>query len=117
MLLDQRVAAGIGNVYKSELAFMDRLEGDAFRPGERGYCPWTPLGEVPQEELVGMFKRARLLLQANLGGWWRTTTVDRRKVPASRKGNLFVYGRAEEACFRCAEPSHGPRQSVLEDEQ
>ena len=103
VLLDQRVAAGIGNVYKSELAFMGALGNDAFRPGERGYCPWTPLGEVPQEEIVGMFRRARILLQANLGGWWRTTTVDRRKVPAPRKGNLFVYGRADEACRRCGE--------------
>ncbi|HIB63882.1 MAG TPA: hypothetical protein EYO33_01870 [Phycisphaerales bacterium] len=50
-----------------------------------------------------MFRRARILLQANLGGWWRTTTVDRRKVPAPRKGNLFVYGRADEACRRCGE--------------
>ena len=101
VLLDQRVAAGIGNVYKSELAFMGPLEEDAFRPAEVGFSPYLPLGQVPPEALEGMFRRARPLLQANLGGWFRTTRVDRRKAPAPKDGIVFVYGREGEECRRC----------------
>lgn len=101
ILLDQRVAAGIGNVYKSELAFMGGLERDPFSPSKQGYSPWSPLHSVPPEQLVGMFQRARPLLQANLGGWFRTTTVDRRVAPTPKDGILFVYGRVGEECRRC----------------
>ena len=101
VLLDQRVAGGIGNVYKSELAFMGPLDGDAFMPAAQGYSPYLPLKDVPREALAGMYKRARLLLQANLGGWYRTTTTDRRKSPQPKEGTVFVYGRTSEPCRRC----------------
>jgi endonuclease-8 len=101
VLLDQRVAAGIGNVYKSELAFMGPLENNPFRFSKKGYWPWMPLAEVPRSALVGMFQRARRLLQANLGGWVRTTRVDRRVEPAPKGGSVYVYGRSNDACFRC----------------
>lgn len=101
VLLDQRVAAGIGNVYKSELAFMGVLQGDPFQPADKGYSPYSPLGEVSPEVLKGLFQRARHLLQANLGPWKRTTRVDRRLNPAPKDGNLYVYGRGEGKCYRC----------------
>ena len=47
-----------------------------------------------------MYRRARVLLQANLGGWFRTTRTDRRKT-AEPKELLYVYGRASETCQRC----------------
>jgi endonuclease VIII len=101
VLLDQRVACGIGNVYKSELCFLGPIERDPFTPSDRGYSPWTPISQVPKDVLVGLFQRARELLLANLGGWPRTTRVDRRSQELLRDGNLFVYGRAGERCFRC----------------
>lgn len=102
VLLDQRVASGIGNVYKSELAFMGPLRTSAFEfVPERGYSPWEPLSEVPPEVLDGLFRRARILLQANLGGWFRTTRVDRRVSPQPVGGDLYVYGRPGEKCYRC----------------
>lgn len=101
ILLDQRVAAGIGNVYKSELAFLGVLERDPFRPAPVGYSPYLPLAQTEPEVLEGLFRRARPLLQANLGGWRRTTRVDRRVAPAPRDGNLYVYGRVKENCYRC----------------
>lgn len=101
VLLDQRVAAGLGNVYKSELAFMGALEKDPFQPARLGYNPWYPLGILPGDELIGMFRRGRHLLQANLGGWFRTTRVDRRVAPAPKDGILYVYGRSGKECFRC----------------
>jgi len=101
VLLDQRVTAGIGNVYKSELAFMGPLEDDPFAMGAHPYSPWMPWALVPRDHLIGMLQRARLLLQANLGGWFRTTRVDRRIHDALPDGNLYVYGRVGEDCYRC----------------
>ncbi|MFA7481509.1 MAG: DNA-formamidopyrimidine glycosylase family protein [Vulcanimicrobiota bacterium] len=100
VLLDQRVAAGIGNVYKSELAFLGPLEEDAFKPAETGLSPHRVLSDVCPEQLKGLYRRARPLLQANLGGWSRTTRVDRRQTPAPKVA-LYVYERPGEECFRC----------------
>jgi endonuclease VIII len=54
-LLDQRVAAGIGNEYKSELLFL------------AGLSPHRTLGSVDDETLVFLFALARDLLLRNLG--------------------------------------------------
>lgn len=55
VLLDQRVAAGIGNEYKSELLFL------------AGLSPHRTLGSVDDETLVSLFALARDLLLRNLG--------------------------------------------------
>lgn len=100
VLLDQRVAAGIGNVYKSELAFLGPPGNSAFEVGPRALHPWLPLGRTTTPDLRGLYQRARVLLQANLGGWRRTTRYDRRK--GERPGDrLYVYNRAHERCYRC----------------
>ncbi len=104
ILLDQRIAAGIGNVYKSELAFMGPLTAEgAFAFSARPSNPWQPWTSIPIDDLQAIFARARILLQANLGGWFRTTRIDRRKHDALPDGDLYVYGRAGEPCFRCGE--------------
>ena len=88
VLLDQRIAAGIGNVYKCELLFMHQ------------YAPLTPLGELSDEAIRTLYVTARTSLQSNLGGWRRTTTYDARQGPQNR-ARLFVYGRAGTSCTRC----------------
>lgn len=90
VLLDQRVAAGIGNVYKSEVAFMG--EGEGFVPHARGVSPWRPLATVSDQQLAALYGRARSLLWANLGGHRRRT----------RQQGLWVYERGDETCLRCA---------------
>ena len=70
LLLDQRIAAGIGNVYKSEVLFLESDSSEASDSNPSG----TRRG-------VRLFVTARELMLANLGGWWRTTTVDRREGP------------------------------------
>lgn len=104
VLLDQRVVAGLGNVYKSEIAFMGPLEegANAFQFAASGYTPWMGWGEVPSDDFLSMLKRGRHLLWANLGGWSRTTRADRRIEPAPPAGSLYVYGRAGKACPRCS---------------
>ena len=81
-LLDQRVMAGVGNVYANELCFVT------------GYLPTTPVGVV--KDPLRMVQRARDMLWLNRSRVNRTTTGD------TRTGrDLWVYGRVGRACRRC----------------
>lgn len=86
VLLDQRVAAGIGNVYKSELLFLC------------GCRPWQSLGATAPARLLQLYGRAGALLQANLGGGRRRTRVD-----SDGRGPLWVYGRRGRPCLHCGQ--------------
>jgi endonuclease VIII len=81
-LLDQRVMAGVGNVYCNELCFVT------------GYRPTTPVQQVADP--LRMVQRARDMLWLNRSRWNRTTTGDTR--PGRE---LWVYGRAGRQCRRC----------------
>jgi len=87
VLLEQRVAAGIGNVYKSEVLFLG------------GVPPGTTLGGVSDPELRRLFERARDLLARNLGGGLRRT-----RFTNDGRGRLWVYGRTKRPCLRCGAP-------------
>ncbi|HUF05888.1 MAG TPA: DNA-formamidopyrimidine glycosylase family protein [Candidatus Binatia bacterium] len=95
-LLDQRAVAGIGNVYKSEVAFLERLD------------PWSPVRSYDDDELRAALATARRLLQANTRGGARITTGSRR-----RGEGLWVYGRAGRPCRRCGTPIRSARQGPL----
>lgn len=84
VLLDQRVAAGIGNVYKSEVLFI------------LGRRPATAQGLVDDAWLAGAFDLAGRLLRRNLGGGPRVTRFER-----DGAGRLWVYGRGGRPCLRC----------------
>lgn len=81
-LLDQRIAAGIGNVYKSEACFAVGLD------------PATPLELVTPAQRRRAWATAARQLQANLG------QAERRTHPAG----LAVYGRRGLPCHRCGTP-------------
>jgi endonuclease-8 len=81
-LLDQRLVAGIGNVYKSELLFLNKLS------------PLLPVGEVP--DLGPVIDDAVRLLRGNLGDYNRSTTGWRQ--PGQQ---YWVYGRTGKGCRRC----------------
>lgn len=83
MLLDQRVAAGIGNVFKSELLFLEKVHPD------------TAVGDLTDEAIRGLGRRARRLIPANVGKR-RSTTGER-----SRGRETWVYGRQGRPCRRC----------------
>jgi endonuclease VIII len=96
-LLDQRVVAGIGNVFRSEICFIDRVD------------PFAPVGSLPDETLRRLLHTARRLLQANRRGRARTTMPDLlggepRGGPTPAGGRLWVYGRAGRPCRRCGSP-------------
>jgi endonuclease-8 len=92
-LLDQRLVAGIGNVYKSEVCFLERLD------------PWGRVGDVREESLRAALITGRRLMQANLRGGRRVTTG-----VASPGRSLWVYGRAGRPCRRCGTIVQGRRQ-------
>jgi endonuclease-8 len=95
-LLDQRAVAGIGNVVKSETAFIERLD------------PWAAVGSFRDEELEAALRTARRLLQANTRGGARVTTGNPR-----RGQELWVYGRAGRPCRRCGTRIETHRQGEL----
>lgn len=78
-LLDQTVAAGIGNVYRSEVAWACRVD------------PRRPLGSVDAATRRELYSTAGRLLRGNLGTSRRTTDA----------GALAVYRRQGRACRRC----------------
>ena len=80
-LLDQRVMAGLGNVYRAELCFL------------RGILPTRPVGDVPgPAKLVALAER---LIVANRDRFERTTTGN------LLRDRLWVYGRGGQPCRRC----------------
>jgi endonuclease VIII len=81
-LLDQRVLAGIGNVYCNELCFVS------------GRLPTAPVSALTDPHRL--VSRAHEMLWANRFRWNRCTTGDTR---AGRQ--LWVYGRAGQSCRRC----------------
>jgi endonuclease VIII len=103
VLLDQRVIAGIGNVYKSEVLFGARVS------------PFAPVSLLTGEQLAEIVAVATRFMRANVGvaatggivtyaGMRRTT---RRADPAAR---LWVYGRGGQPCRRCGTPISRQKQ-------
>jgi endonuclease-8 len=93
-LLDQRAVAGIGNVYKSEVCFVCRID------------PFAPTDSLSDDVLRMLVTTARTLLQSNVTphsgdgivtyrGLRRTTG---RSNPDER---VWVYGRRGKPCRRC----------------
>ena len=91
VLLDQRVAAGIGNVYKSEILWLERQS------------PFTPATALSDERLIALYTRARVLMRANLGPGRRITRAGPRggRSPDER---YYVYNRARRPCPSCRTP-------------
>jgi endonuclease-8 len=76
-LLDQRVVAGIGNMWKAEALWEARLS------------PWLPLAGVDDDELRRLFSWCAERMRASVAG-----------IRAPRS----VYRRAGRPCPRCGEP-------------
>jgi len=90
LLLTQTVAAGIGNVYKSEVLFLE------------GVDPWTPVAALDDRRLAAIYERARALMADNLAHGGPRTTTTRGVGPTPDHGRHWVYRRAGRPCRRCA---------------
>jgi endonuclease-8 len=91
VLLNQRVLAGIGNVYKSEVLFICRID------------PFAPAREVDEDAVRNILRTARRLLQANVTALRGITTYVgfRRGRGSDESERRYVYGRARRPCRRC----------------
>jgi endonuclease-8 len=94
VVLDQRVAAGIGNIYKSEALWAEQQS------------PLTRVRDLSDDKLVAIYARARSLMKANLGRGPRRTT----RSPAQR---YHAYRNVGRPCPRCRTPI----KAVLQGEQ
>ena len=95
-LLDQLALAGIGNVFKSEVCFAERVH------------PFTPVAALDDETLRRLVRTARQFLAMNVlessGAGMVTYTGLRRTTRRADPGaRLWVYGRAGEPCRVCGE--------------
>ena len=92
-LLNQRILAGVGNVYKSEVLFMC------------GVNPFTAVAAVTDAQLNEIIDTSRQLLRANVGGALAPMTTYTGYRRTTRSGDpsqrLWVYGRGRKPCRRC----------------
>ena len=84
VLLDQRVVAGIGNIYRCETLFLGRVH------------PKRPLGSVEDATLDRLVLDASRLMRANA----RPESSVGREFGLGADGR-WVYGRARRPCRRC----------------
>jgi endonuclease VIII len=85
VLLDQRVVAGIGNIYKCEALFLC------------GVDPRTPIARLADERIAAIYQAARTLMQASVRG---------ALAPAEpfRGDRYHVYSRGGQPCGTCETP-------------
>jgi endonuclease-8 len=94
VLLNQRVLAGLGNVYKSEVAFA------------AGVNPFRAMRTITRREMETLVDFAHRYMKANVaegkGDGIVTYTGNRRTTGAmDREERLWVYGRKGQECRRC----------------
>jgi endonuclease-8 len=92
VLIDQRVVAGIGNVFKSEVLFLAGLD------------PFTPVAALTDAELERAVDISREQLAANVMGRSQTLSPALgRRTTRSLDPNekLWVYSRGGRRCRRC----------------
>ncbi len=79
LLLDQRVVAGIGNIWRCEALFLE------------GRNPWAPVSTVSDEELDALVSTAGRIMGESLG-------------PFTGRPQRWVYRRSGRPCHRCRTP-------------
>ncbi len=94
VLLNQRALCGVGNVYKSEALFCQRL------------WPFTAVGDLTDPVLSGLVAECHQLLQKNREHSRRTLfSLDPR-------ARYWVYGRSGEPCRICGQAIVMKRQGL-----
>jgi len=97
VVLDQAVAAGIGNVFKSEVLYLERIS------------PHISPEMLAAEDMERLYARAVRLLTAGVGTSRRSTTGSRRP-----NQEYWVYGRAGSPCRRCGATIKTDRHGELD---
>jgi len=93
-ILDQKVIAGLGNVYRAEILYLIGLD------------PFTPANEVNEETLLTLWNESvrQLKMGEKAGKIVTTDPADvgrRRRSDIGRYERLYCYKRQGEPCRRC----------------
>lgn len=104
-LLNQRVVAGIGNVYKSEVLFIC------------GVSPFRTVSSVDDMTLRRMVRKSRQVMGANVIDGTTAAIVTytgfRRTTGRSDSGqSLWVYARCGQPCRKCGTPIESTKQGL-----
>jgi endonuclease VIII len=97
VLLDQKLLAGVGNVFKSEICFVTQVH------------PFAPVATLAPSQVRALVVAARKLVAANVledsGDLIVTYRGQQRRTThaSDPSESLWVYGRAGEPCRRCGE--------------
>lgn len=94
-VMNQAVVCGIGNIYKSEILFSERVN------------PRTKISELADDQIVALIRLAARLLRKNLTGRKRRTRF------RSTGPSVWVYGRSGEPCLKCDSTVEMIRQGPL----
>ncbi len=94
LLMDQRIVAGIGNIYAAEILF---------RAGVR---PTRRAGRVTRSEIEKLAAAVPVILRAAIGNNGTTfrSYRDSRGQPGRFAERLRVYGREGKPCYTCSTP-------------
>ena len=95
-LMLQSIVAGIGNVYKSEILFLEKVS------------PFVSVGSLDDATLERLLKRAKELMRRNLNGRRRT------RFGSSVGPPYFVYERSGQHCLKCDTKVRMLRQGNLQ---
>jgi endonuclease VIII len=101
-LLDQRVLAGVGTFWASEILFLERV------------LPWVRAGDLDRDRVQALLERLhRLMAAARRTGWQASTGIQRSGEEA------YVHARSGRPCRRCGDTVRvamtgaAPRQRTL----
>jgi endonuclease VIII len=93
LLMDQQVAAGVGNIFRAELLYRARLN------------PFTPAREVEERTLRSIWKEAGALMRAGMIDRRIVTTKPKdrphKEAPVLKEETHYVYRRQGRPCFVC----------------
>ena len=98
VLLHQHVLAGVGNVFKSEVCFVERVNP---------FCLVTALSD---QQIGALIRTAQRLVASNVledsGNMIVTFRGQQRRTThsTSPQDSLWVYGRSGDSCRRCGAP-------------
>ncbi len=94
LIMDQRIVAGVGNIYASEILFHAKV-----RPTRRA-------GKVKRGEIDLIVEYTPKVLRAAIGSGGTTfrSYRDSRGQPGAFSKRLMVYGREDEPCYTCGTP-------------
>ncbi len=82
-VMNQTIVCGIGNIYKSEVLSIQRVD------------PFVRVEKLTDDVLLGILRKARSLMMSNRG------THARRTRMRGDGSNFWAYGREGQACFEC----------------